>query len=126
MSPKHYSSTRQKNPFKFYSHSSIEKLISKINDPKEDGNGIPMADLFDGVDEGIVVNDDEYNLINVDYHKVLILECNAADTNEEVESTIEIDSMQYELHFLMRLCSGFTVAMENNSNLDGNTGTEII
>eukprot|EP00957_Ditylum_brightwellii_P113326 8641518-Ditylum_brightwellii.AAC.1 len=83
-------------------------MISKIYDPEEDGSDITMADLFDGVDEVFVVNDDKYILINVDYHKVSILECNAVDTDEKVESTIKIDGMQYELCFLMRIWSECT------------------
>eukprot|EP00957_Ditylum_brightwellii_P059105 4484256-Ditylum_brightwellii.AAC.1 len=78
-------------------------MISKIYDLEEDGDNILLGDLFDGVDEVLVVNDDEYNLINVDSHKVVILECNAAETDEKIESIIEFDGTQYELCFLMRI-----------------------
>eukprot|EP00957_Ditylum_brightwellii_P190596 14508889-Ditylum_brightwellii.AAC.1 len=83
-------------------------MISKIYDPKEDGNNILLDDFFDGVDEVLVVNDDEYNLINIDSHKVVILKCDAAETDEEIESTIEFDGTQYELCFLMRIWTEHT------------------
>eukprot|EP00957_Ditylum_brightwellii_P046134 3500256-Ditylum_brightwellii.AAC.1 len=78
-------------------------MISKTYDLEEDGSNIPLDDLFDRVDEVLVVNDDEYNLINVDSHKVVILECDATETDDKIESTIEFDGTQYERHFLIRI-----------------------
>ena len=60
--------------------------------------------FFEAVDEVYFVEDDEYNFINVDTHKIIIIECNnpVGNDDQDFESGIEINNTQYELRFLMR------------------------